>query len=331
MSEPSSPLRVYYLSSGRLGRPVLETLLDDRRINLLGIGSQPDKRGGRNKLLIPTPVSELARARGRDVDQVVRLRTDEELIARLQALDLDFLIVASFGQILPQRVLDIPRHGCFNVHASLLPLHRGASPIAQAILDGCHQTGVSFMRMDKGCDTGPVYRQLPVDIAPNDTTPSLEDKLAQRAADAIVDTLLDVAAGRLAAIPQDSDRSTYASKIAKADGAIDWNLPADVIERRIRAYTPWPTVYMAAPSPDGKTSKRLQLIQAEAIDSPSPNAVPGTFLSQDRQGIVIACAEGALRLKRVVPEGRKAMAINDFLRGNPLPAGTIFSNYPVEA
>lgn len=322
----NTPIRVYYLSSGRLGIHVLEALLHDDRINLVGIGSQPDKPSGRKKIPTPTPVAAYAEEQGCIVDKFPHVNSPE-VLDHLRELNLDFLVVASFGQLLRPALLDIPRLGCFNVHASLLPKYRGASPITEAILRGEHQTGISFMKMDPGLDTGPVYRQCPVDISGDDTTDSLENKLGICAADAIAETLALVADGALPAIPQNHELATYAGKIQKARGAISWNQPAAQLERTIRAYYPWPTVFLLMPTTRGV--KRVQITRAQLVATDN-QAAPGTVLASDKTGLTVACAQDAIKITRLVPEGRTEQPAPDFLRGNPLPPDIILTDYPLE-
>ena len=214
------------------------------------------------------------------------------------------------------------------MHASLLPKYRGASPISAAIREGESVTGISFMSMDPGLDTGPVYSQLTIPIDSNDNTDSLEEKLGNLAADSICDVLERVKAGSLQPTPQDSSRATYAGKIRKTDGAVAWGVPATQLACKIRAYSPWPTVYMLAPTPKGL--KRIQITKAEVVKLPCPCACPGTVLAQDASGITIACAQDAIKICSLVPEGRHEMTAADFLRGTNIPVNTVFTDYPVE-
>ena len=321
------PIRVYYLSSGRLGIHLLDALLHDDRIDLVGIGSQPDKPCGRKKIPSPTPLAAYAEEHGCIVDKQDKVNAPD-FLDRLRGLDLDFLVVASFGQLLKPALLDIPKHGCFNVHASLLPKFRGASPISAAIREGESVTGISFMSMDPGLDTGPVYSQLTVPIDDDDDTDSLEEKLGILAADAICDVLERIQNGTLQPTPQDSSRATYAGKIRKTDGAVAWGVPAKQLECKIRAYSPWPTVYMLVPTCKGM--KRIQLTKAEVVKLSCPCPRPGTVLAQDASGITVACAQDAIKICRLVPEGRNEMSAADFLRGTTIPANTVFTDYPVE-
>lgn len=322
-----NPIRVYYLASGRLGIHVLDALMHDDRINLVGVGSQPDRPSGRKKALAPTPVAAFAENHGLIVDKVPKVN-NEDFLNRLRSLNLDFLVVASFGQILRPALLDIPKYGCFNVHASLLPKYRGASPITQALLMDERQSGISFMNMDPGLDTGPVYRQCTVDITPDDTTDTLENKLGICAADNIADTLTLIVAGLVKATPQNQDEATYAGKIKKTDGAVTWNTTARALECKVRAYCPWPTVYLMIPTMKGQ--KRIQIVGAEVLPLPDTTIKPGTVIKQDASGILVACAKDAINITRLVPEGRNEMSVADFLRGNQIPPNTVLTDYPVE-
>ena len=303
----SEPVSVYYLSSGRLGVPLLDALLGDPRIRLLGVGTQPDRLGGRHRRPIATPVGAHADHLGRPAD-------------RVPSVNADAFLVASFGQILKPALLALPACGCFNVHASLLPRHRGAAPVSAAILAGDACTGISFMSMDVGLDTGPVYRTLSTPLMPTETTGELEERLAHLAAGGLVDCLWDVARGGLVAVPQPREGVTYAARLVKEDGRLDWSLSAVQVSRQVRAMAPWPGAFTEVPT--GGRRLRLQVLSAAVQPGVVHRGQLGEVLQADGDGWVIACGEGALRLTRVRAEGRAAMDADAFLRGHRVPVGT---------
>lgn len=308
---------VYYLASGRLGVPLLDALVADPRVTLLGVGTQPDRPCGRSRRLEPTAVAAQAAVHGRVADRLASVN-DDAFLERLRALQPDVVVVAAFGQILKPALLNLPRLGCLNIHASLLPRHRGASPVSAAILAGDLQSGISFMQMDAGLDTGPLWRQLALDIRPDETMERLEARLGELAAGALVPCILDVAAGALTLQPQPAVGVTYAPKLAKEDGRIDWSRGATQIERQVRAMIPWPGAYTVLAGPSGP--RRLQILAAE-VAAVSHSGLPGDVLQADADAWTIACGEAGLRLLRVRAEGRSEMAAATFLRGQRLPPG----------
>lgn len=252
-----------------------------------------------------------------------------EFLSRLQGLAPEIVVVASFGQLLKETLLAAPPYGCFNVHASLLPRWRGASPINAAILHGDAATGISFMAMDRGLDTGAVYEELRLELKGDETSESLELDLASLAASRIGDCLLAVCRGGLQPRPQPAEGTTYAGKLKKQDGIIDWNRSAADIDRQIRGLQPWPRAAFQIDTDKGSCT--LQVVQAEPLASASPMATtpPGTLLEAGKQGLVVACGQNALRLIRVIPEGRPEMAAAEFLRGARLPPGARAQSVPV--
>jgi methionyl-tRNA formyltransferase len=274
--------------------------------------TQPDRPAGRGQKLQPSPVKMLALEHGIPVHQPERLKdpaTHQPLIAAAP----DVLVVAAYGLILPQAVLDIPRLGCLNIHASLLPRWRGAAPIQRAIEAGDRETGVTIMRMEAGLDTGPMLLAEALTIAVDDTAATLHDKLAAQGARLIVQALRDLE--RLTPVAQPGEGVTYANKIDKAEALLDWRRPAEELARRLRAFDPFPG---GAASLDG-TSIKLWRGVAE-----NGSGVPGTVLAADGGGIVIACGEGALRVTELQKPGGRRLAAADFLRGFPLTPGQRF-------
>lgn len=275
--------------------------------------TQPDRPAGRGMQLQPSPVKRVALAAGIPVHQPEKLRTPEQQtpLADVQA---DVLVVAAYGIILPQAVLDLPRQGCLNIHASLLPRWRGAAPIHRAIQAGDAETGITIMQMDAGLDTGPMLLSRAEAIHADDTTGSLHDRLALLGAEMIVEALRALPGG-LTATPQPADGVTYAAKIGKAEASIDWNRPAVELERAIRAFNPFPgAVATLQQTP-------VKLWRARAIDAAG---TPGEVLLAEGAGVIVACGEGALCITELQKPGGKRLPAAEFLRGMPIAAGSRF-------
>jgi len=301
--------RIVFIGTPDFAVPSLNALIAEYTV--AGVVTQPDGTPKRGRTLVPTPVKAAAEAAGVPVIQPRRLR-EPEALAQLAAWSPDVIVVAAFGQILRPAVLDLPPHGCVNVHASLLPRHRGAAPIAAALLAGDAVTGVTIMRMDVGLDTGPMLRQSPpVAIAPDATTGSLTGTLAQVGAQALLATLPDYLAGRLTPEPQDAAQATYAPQLKREDGRLDFTRPADELARRVQAMTPWPGAYLLWPEAGGD-DRPVKVTLAEAVDEPMVE--PGLVAAGPR-GVVVGCAAGALWLKEVQPPGKRPMPAADFARG----------------
>lgn len=275
--------------------------------------TQPDRPAGRGMQLQPSPVKRVALAAGIPVHQPEKLRTPEQQ-APLADVQADVLVVAAYGIILPQAVLDLPRQGCLNIHASLLPRWRGAAPIHRAIQAGDAETGITIMQMDAGLDTGPMLLSRAEAIHADDTTGSLHDRLALLGADMIVEALRALPGG-LTATPQPADGVTYAAKIGKAEASIDWSRPAVELERAIRAFNPFPgAVATLQQTP-------VKLWRARAIDAAG---TPGEVLLAEGAGVIVACGEGALCITELQKPGGKRLPAADFLRGMPIAAGSRF-------
>jgi methionyl-tRNA formyltransferase len=277
--------------------------------SLVAAVTQPDRPAGRGKQVALSPVKQQALAYELPILQPASLRKDPQAVEALAALMPDLLIVAAYGLILPKRVLEIPSYGCINVHASLLPAYRGASPITAAILDGLEETGVSIMLMDEGMDTGPVLAQARQPMYPDDTTASLSDRLAAQGAGLLVDTLPRWLSGELAPTPQSSLPGTPSTcrLIQKEQGAIDWNAPAVRIERMTRAYTPWPSAYAYW------RGEPFKIWQAEVRSGHAPAGQ----VVDTADGPAVGTGEGLLLLRTVQPAGKRALDIRSFLNGAP--------------
>ncbi|MDD5329101.1 MAG: methionyl-tRNA formyltransferase [Sulfuricella sp.] len=276
--------------------------------------TQPDRPAGRGMKLTPSPVKQLALQHGVTVLQPLSLK-DAEVQARLAAVGAEAMIVAAYGLLLPPAVLSIPRRGCLNIHASLLPRWRGAAPIQRALLAGDAETGITIMQMDEGLDTGAMLMRAALPIAAEDTAQTLHDKLAAQGAATIVAALRQLEQDALPAQLQDAAAATYAAKLSKAEGSIDWRRSAVELARAVRAYNPFP---VAQARFQGET---WRVWQARAVDRPG---APGKVLAADKDGILVGCGEGALLLIELQKAGGKRLPAASFLAGNPLAPGQEF-------
>ncbi|SIT35208.1 10-formyltetrahydrofolate:L-methionyl-tRNA(fMet) N-formyltransferase [Paraburkholderia piptadeniae] len=287
--------------------------------------TQPDRPAGRGMKLQASPVKRYAQEHGIEVAQPPSLRRSGKFpaeaataIDQLRATPHDVMVVAAYGLLLPQEVLDIPPRGCINIHASLLPRWRGAAPIHRAIEAGDAETGITLMQMDAGLDTGAMISEVRMPIHDTDTTATLHDRLAEAGAKLIVDALIELErSGKLASTPQPADGATYAEKIGKHEAALDWRRPAAELARQVRAFDPFPG---GAATLDGTV---LKIWSACAVEAPR-NAEPGAIVDVTPEGIVVACGEGALRIAQLQKPGGKRLAVRDFLAGSTLAAGQHF-------
>ena len=306
-------MRVVFLGSGAFAIPCFEALLDAGH-EVKALVTQPDREKGRGRELAPPPLKPVAEARGVPVLQPRRIR-EPEAQETLRALQPEIQVVVAYGQILPQAVIDIPPRGTVNVHSSLLPKYRGAAPIHWAIANGERVTGVTTMQIDAGLDTGPTLLARETHIASEDTTASLEPRLARLGAEVLLETLSGLAEGRLTAVPQDHAKATHARVLEKEDGRLDWTLPAPLLDCRIRGFFPWPGAFTTH---DGRT---LKILRAQPL-SGTPPADPGTVLDVSAEGLLVAAGGGsALRLLEVQPESRRAMTAAAFAAGARVPPG----------
>lgn len=306
-------LKVAFAGTPEFAAQALQAILD-AGFEVPLVLTQPDRPAGRGMKLTPSPVKRLALAHGLPVDQPERLRTDEQRAA-LVACAPDVLVVAAYGLLLPAEVLALPRLGCINIHASLLPRWRGAAPIHRAIEAGDAETGITIMQMDEGLDTGAMLLRRALPILPDDTTASLHDRLAALGAQMIVDTLRLLPQGRLQAEPQPDSGVTYAAKIGRAEAAVDWRQPASEIERRMRAFDPFPGVSAQL----GETPIKFWRACTEA-----GSGEPGSVLAAGADGIVVACGDGVLRILMLQKPGSRRMEAGEFLRGFPVNPGDRF-------
>lgn len=302
-------LKIYFLGSGEIGLPVLRTIAGAPEIELLGVGSQPDRPGKRGKNLIPTPVTQEAEKLGFAADRPDSVN-DPDFLDHLRKLAPDMIVVIAYGQLLKAEILALPRFGCINVHASLLPKYRGASPIQSVILAGEKETGVCFMEMAAGLDTGAVYGCERLPLNGTERADLLEMALGKLAAKSAVKTLCDIAAGKLVKQEQDHGSATVCRKICKNHGWMDFRRPAAELYAQIRAYYPWPGAYFEVTLPD----KEVRITVCDAAIVPG-SGEPGTILSCDKRGWIIMCQDAALSLKSVSIPGKRVMPVADFLNG----------------
>ncbi len=310
-------MRILFIGTGDIGLPSLEWLLTTPKHEVVGVVTQPDKPAGRKLVMTPAEVKVRALAAGLTVLQPPKIR---HIVEELRAFQADVAVVVAYGQILPKSVLEVPRLACLNIHASLLPRHRGASPIQVAIREGDAETGVTIMFMDEGLDTGDMLLMDAMPILPTDTGGTLHDRLAL-AAPASLERALDlIATGQPPRTPQDNARATHCGKLRREDGRLDWSRPAVELERLIRAYSPWPGTSCLLP---GEKPAVLKIHRATLLEG-DVCPVPGTVLSCDaKTGLVVTCGTGLLRLEEVQAEGGKRLPAADFLRGHPLDVGAL--------
>ncbi len=303
-------MRIVFMGSPDFAVISLERLVLNR-FNVVGVYTQPDRPAGRGRSITFSPVKTAAQKLGLTVVQPEKLR-EPEVVKELATFRPDVIVVAAFGQILPKTVLEMPRYGCINIHPSLLPRHRGASPVAAAILAGDEFTGVSIMKMDEGLDTGPVLVQAQIPIAGQDDTGTLTLKLSSIAADMIQEVLINWAAGDIIPRPQAAERATYSSAVDKEQGEIDWCRPAVSIWRQVRAYQPWPGAYTRW---QGKRMKILQGFPLPWPEKLETGQVVDLKKTTGRAAFGIATGDGLLGICSVQLEGKRITPAEDFIRG----------------
>lgn len=303
-------MRIAFMGTAELAVPCFEAVAKVPGHEVVVVVTQPDRPKGRDLKLAPSPVKVAAERLGFSVQQPLKIR-EPAAIESLRATQPDLIIVVAYGQILPKSILEIPRLGCVNVHTSLLPRWRGAAPIQYAILHGDRETGVTTMYMDEQMDTGDIILQRSELIRADDTSATLHDRLAKLGAELLVETVAVIAGGNAPRLKQDEARVTYAKKIAKEDGRINWARPAVEIERQIRAFNPWPSAYTLL------GDQLLKIWKAEVVESITGN--PGQVLSD----FVVASGHGGLRILELQPANSKRMPVDAFLRGHTIKRGTV--------
>ena len=297
-------MQIVFIGTGEIGLPTLRALVRTPKHQLIGVVTQPDKPVGREQRIQSPPIKMELATSSVPVFQPVRIRNDEA-IAEIRGLAPDVIVVMAYGQILPKSVLEIPRIACLNLHASLLPRYRGAAPIQAAIAAGDTETGITVIYMDEGLDTGDMLLQAKLAIPPNETGGSLHDRLAQIAPEVLLETLDLLAGKRAPRIPQSSADATYSPKLTRENGRVDWSEPAELIERKIRAFDPWPGAFTQLSDAAGN-ARKLKIFRA-AVSNQSIGD-PGTIFTPDDREVLVATGRGALRLDEVQLEGRRRMS-----------------------
>ena len=309
-------MKIVFMGTPEYAAASLEAVIQSGREVVLVV-TQPDKPKGRSGELVPPPVKECALKHGIPVFQPEKIKRPEE-VAKLREYEADAFVVAAFGQILSQEILDMPRLGCLNVHASLLPKYRGASPIQRVILDGEEKTGITIMQMDAGIDTGDILWKKEIAIEPTDNFETLHDKLAVLGGEAIVEALDLLEEGKLVRTKQDDSLSCYAPLIKKEMGRLDFSKSAVVLDRQIRSMTPWPSAFTKY------NGKQLKVWKAVPLEGKGKKALPGEVTEVTKDSITVATGDGELRIEELQLEGKKRMSCHDFLLGVKVQVGDSF-------
>ena len=305
------------MGTGEIGIPTLTALLNSEKYEVVTVVTQPDRPAGRNLAVRPSLLKTLALERSIPVFQPEKLRKDLESVLKLEP---DLIIVMAYGQILPAAILQLPRVACLNLHASLLPRHRGASPIHAALLSGDSETGITVMYMDEGLDSGDILLKEQLSIAGRETGGELHDRLAQIAPQALMRALELLEQGQVPRLPQDPTLVTYAPKLTKKDALLDWHESASALDRRIRAMHPWPGAFCWWEK--SVSAQRLRILEALPRENES-QGTPGEILSVSEHGIDVQTSDGSLLLRKVQLEGRKRMSAAEFARGHSVCKGTL--------
>ena len=305
-------MRIVFMGTPEVAAFSLERLFEAPE-PVVGVVTQPDRPAGRGRKTIPSPVRRAAEIHGVPTLAPEKIR-DPSFFDVLSKWTPDLIVVIAYGRILPRQILELAPHGCLNVHYSLLPKYRGAAPVPWAIIGGEEKSGVTTMRLVEKMDAGPIFLQREISVAPNDTTASLQAKLAPVGAELLVETIAELKAGNLTPQAQDESKVTYAPVLKKEDGLIDWNLPAVSIERRVRGFNPWPSAYTYL------AGNLLKIHRARVIEM-AEKAAPGEVLKADKEGLWIATGAGALSLEEVQLENRKKMTAREFLNGTRVEKG----------
>ena len=307
-TKPAEPeaIRVIFMGTPDFALLGLKRLAQEPAFKIVGVFTQTDKPVGRRQTLTPPPVKDLAKQFKLKVFQPEKIRAATETIRDLKP---DLIVVIAYGKIIPPEILAIPKYGCINVHASLLPKYRGAACLNAPILNGDKETGVTIMRMDAGLDTGPILRQAKIELTGQENLETVHDKLSALGAELLLPTLLDWVKGRITPQTQDEIKATYVPLTKKEDGAIDWNRPAAEIERKVRAYSPWPGTYFTS----GDKTIKILAVNHEPLSS--VNHAAGEMFVHEKQ-LVIQCGQDALIIREIQPAGKKAMSAQEFLTGH---------------
>ncbi len=310
-------LKIIFMGTPDFAAIALQALLDGPD-QVVAVVTQPDRPKGRGKRAVAPPVKMLAEQAGIPVLQPLRIKT-QEFCDQLASYDADIMVVAAYGRILPPALLELTPYGAINIHGSLLPAHRGAAPIQGAIMSGDKETGITIMQMDEGLDTGDILLKNAIPIEPDDTTGSLFEKLAKLGGTTLCEALELLKQGKLFAQKQDSTLASTAPMLKKEDGLVDWTKNAAELHCLIRGLDPWPSAYCFL------NNKRMRLFRPEIWHQES-SAAPGTIVSADRRGLIVATGKDCLLIKEIQPEGKKRMSVEAFLCGAKIVPGTQFNN-----
>ena len=315
--------RIVFMGAGIFAVPILEALANSHDLTLAVAVTQPDRAAGRKRMLTPTPLGRYADEAGIPCERVQSVNTPE-FLDHVAALEPDMIVVVSFGQILREPILNLPSLGCLNVHASLLPKYRGASPITTCVLNGDEITGVTFMQMERGLDSGPIYEMHRMPVPSGITAEELERQLSEMAGNRICECVGRIARGEIVPRPQPEDGVTVAVKIRKSDGFVVWKEDAAVLERKVRAYHNWPSMSFRVPVRGRVIS--VKITKASYTSFRAAGAEPGKITALADNRIMVSCGSGSLLLDRIVPEGKKEMPVADFLNGARLEVGDVLLN-----
>jgi len=308
-------LRAIFFGTPAIAVPALEALHEIA--DVCAVVCQPDRPAGRGLTLRAPPIKQTAEALGLTVEQPKKIRTPD-FAAWLKSLEADVALVMAYGRILPLAVLEAPKRGCMNLHASILPKYRGAAPITWVIVRGEKETGISLMQMDEGCDTGPVFSRHRIPIGPDDNAADLASKIAELGRSVVQSDLIRAVEGDLASEAQDHDDASEAPILSKADGLIDWTKSAGAVHDHCRGMTPWPGASTAMES-----GKKLKVLATHVVEGAEATGAPGTVLVADRKRIEIACGTGVVAIDRAQLEGRKALPAQDLVTGRTLAANAV--------
>ncbi|MCP3671679.1 MAG: methionyl-tRNA formyltransferase [Gammaproteobacteria bacterium] len=310
----SQPLNIIFAGTPEFSVPPLATLLESGH-RVVAVYTQPDRPAGRGRKLTASPVKQLAQECSIPVYQPINFKSEEDL-SQVERLQADLMVVVAYGLLLPVRVLEAPRLGCINIHASLLPRWRGAAPIQRSILAGDSETGITIMEMEAGLDTGPMLLKKSCPIGPEETGGSLHDRLSPLGAEALLEALPGIADGTLKAQVQDDSQAEYAAKLSKGEAAMDWQRSAQELGRQVRAFNPWPVAQTQF------SGKVLRIWDAAPLPG-GDGGVPGTVLACGRDGIDVVTGDGLLRIKTLQPPGKRAMNAADFLNAHPMQGAVL--------
>ncbi|MFD3258631.1 methionyl-tRNA formyltransferase [Paenibacillus lentus] len=313
-------MNIVFMGTPQFAVPSLEALLREG-YNVVGVVTQPDRPQGRKRILTPTPVKEAALKHGLPVLQPQRMRAPEA-VEELAALNPDLIVTAAYGQILPKAVLDLPKHGCLNVHGSLLPKYRGGAPIQRSIINGEKETGITLMYMAEGLDTGDMIAKSVVPIEDEDTSGTMFEKLSLAGAELLLEQLPLILEGRAERIPQNDAESTYAPNLSREDERIDWTSSSRAIYDRVRGLVPYSGGYTLW---NDEVFKVWAVAKPAAADKQAGGQAPGTVLHLSEQGIEVKTGDGSVLLTKVQPAGKKAMDASEFIRGGVMQTGTVLT------